>query len=121
MPPPLLLTTPWVAPQHAAQVAPAVKKADWEKRPFGAHMDVARMVALQARARATATAATAAAAAAAAAAVLRMLSAAPAWPCLVSINWLDWLTPHMRRQRTSPHHADAGGAPGRAARHVSLL
>ncbi len=31
------------------EVAPAVKKADWEKRPFGAHMDVARMVALQVR------------------------------------------------------------------------
>lgn len=29
------------------EVAPVVKKADWEKRPFGAHMDVARMVALQ--------------------------------------------------------------------------
>lgn len=29
------------------EVAPAVKKADWEKRPFGAHMDVAKMVALQ--------------------------------------------------------------------------
>lgn len=31
------------------EVAPAVKKADWEKRPFGAHMDVARMVAAQTR------------------------------------------------------------------------
>ena len=29
------------------EVAPVVKRADWEKRPFGAHMDVARMVALQ--------------------------------------------------------------------------
>jgi hypothetical protein len=31
------------------QVAPAVKKHDWEKRPFGAHMDVAAMVAAQTR------------------------------------------------------------------------
>ncbi|PRW57867.1 NPL4 1 [Chlorella sorokiniana] len=31
------------------EVAPVVKKADWEKRPFGAHMDVARMVSLQTR------------------------------------------------------------------------
>ena len=31
------------------QVAPVVKKHDWEKRPFGAHMDVAAMVAAQTR------------------------------------------------------------------------
>jgi hypothetical protein len=31
------------------EVAPAVKKADWEKRPFGAHMDVAALVAAQTR------------------------------------------------------------------------
>ena len=29
------------------EVQPAVKKSDWEKRPFGAHMDVAKMVSLQ--------------------------------------------------------------------------
>lgn len=33
------------------EVAPAVKRAEWEKRPFGAHMDVAKMVALQVRPR----------------------------------------------------------------------
>lgn len=31
------------------EVAPAVKRADWERRPFGAHMDVASMVAAQTR------------------------------------------------------------------------
>lgn len=31
------------------EVAPAVRKADWERRPFGAHMDVATMVAAQTR------------------------------------------------------------------------
>ncbi|KAL4856070.1 NPL4-like protein 1 [Chlorella vulgaris] len=31
------------------EVAPAVKKADWQKRPFGAHMDVAALVAAQTR------------------------------------------------------------------------
>ena len=31
------------------EVQPAVKRADWERRPFGAHMDVARMVAAQTR------------------------------------------------------------------------
>ncbi|PSC72970.1 NPL4 1 [Micractinium conductrix] len=31
------------------EVQPAVKKSDWEKRPFGAHMDVAKMVSLQTR------------------------------------------------------------------------